>query len=75
MDAMVKQYNNVITTALDKQAPIKTKLVKDTHHQPWFDEKLKQKSSYNKRKKGNGCENSLNIHGGLSTTNLDMSQT
>ena len=41
MDEMVHQYNNVITTALDKQAPIKTKLVRDTHHQPWIDEKIK----------------------------------
>ena len=31
--------------------------------------KSKQKSSYNVRKKGNGYENSLNIHGGPSTIN------
>ena len=41
MDEMVHQYNNVIITALDKQVPVKTKLVRDTHHQPWFDEKIK----------------------------------
>ena len=74
MDEMVHQYNNVIITALDKQVPVKTKLVRDTHHQPWFDEKIKTESSYNVRKKGNGYENSLNICGGLSTINIDMSQ-
>ena len=67
--------NNVIITALDKQEPVKTKLVRDTHHQPWLIKKSKQKSSYDIRKKGNGYENSLNIHGGLSTINVDMSQT
>ena len=41
MDEMVHQYNNVIITALDKQVPVKTKLVRDTHHQPWFNEKIK----------------------------------
>ena len=41
MDEMVHQYNNVIITAWDKQVPVKTKLVRDTHHQPWFDEKIK----------------------------------
>ena len=41
MDEMVHQFNNVITTALDKQARIKTKLVRDTHHQHLFDEKIK----------------------------------
>ena len=35
------QYNNVIITALDKQVPVKTKLDRDAHHQPWFDEKIK----------------------------------
>ena len=43
MDDMVHQYNNVIITALDKQVPVKTKLVRDTHHQPWFNEKIKTK--------------------------------
>ena len=41
MDEMVHQYNNVIITALDKQVPVKTKLVRDTHHQPWFNEEIK----------------------------------
>ena len=41
MDEMVHQYNNMIITALDKQVPVKTKLVRDTHDQPWFNEKIK----------------------------------
>ena len=42
MDDMVQQYNDTIITALDKQIPEKTKLVRDTHHQPWFDDKIKK---------------------------------
>ena len=41
MDEMVHWYNNVIITVLDKLVPVKMKLVRDTHHQPWFDEKIK----------------------------------
>ena len=42
MDDMVQQFNDTIITALDKQIPEKTKLVRDTHHQPWFDDKIKK---------------------------------
>ena len=42
MDDMVQQYNDTIITALDKQIPEKTKLVRDTHHQPWFNDKIKK---------------------------------
>ena len=42
MDDMVQQYNDTIITALDKQILEKTKLVRDTHHQPWFDDKIKK---------------------------------
>ena len=42
MDDMMQLYNDMIITALDKQVPEKTKLVRDTHHQPWFDDKIKK---------------------------------
>ena len=42
MDDMVQQYNDMIIMALDKQIPEKTKLIRDTHHQPWFDDKIKK---------------------------------
>ena len=42
MDDMVQQYNDTIITALDKQILEKTKLVRDTHHQPWFNDKIKK---------------------------------
>ena len=50
MDEMVQQYNDVITAALDKQVPVKTKLVRDTHHQPWFDEKIKTEITLRRKK-------------------------
>ena len=42
---------------------------------PGLMKKSKWKSSYDVREKGNGYKNSLNIHGGLSTINIDMFQT
>ena len=42
MDDMVQQYNDMIIIALDKQIPEKTKLVRDIHHQPWFNDKIKK---------------------------------
>ena len=75
MDDMVQQYNDTIVTALDKQIPEKTKLVRDTHHNPGLMIKSKKKSFYNVREKGIGCEISQNTHGGLSTINIDMSLT
>ena len=42
MDDMVQQYNDMIITAPDKQVPEKTRLVRDTHHQPWFDDKIEK---------------------------------
>ena len=42
MDDMVQEYNDTIITALDKQIPEKTKLVRDTHHQSWFNDKIKK---------------------------------
>ena len=53
MDDMVQQYNYTIITALDKQISEKTKLVRDTHHQPWFDDKIKKRNhSTTKERKG-----------------------
>ena len=42
MDDMVQQYNDTIITAHDKHIQEKTKLVRDTHHQPLFDDKIKK---------------------------------
>ena len=76
MDDMMQQYNDMIITALDNQIPEKTKLVRDTHHQPWFDDKIKKKKSFNNiREKGIGCKISQDTHGGLSTINVYMSLT
>ena len=37
----VHSYNMILSDALDKHAPVKTKCIWDTHHQPWFNDQIK----------------------------------
>ena len=37
----VQSYNTILSDALDKHAPEKTKRIHDTHHQPWFNDQIK----------------------------------
>ena len=37
----VQSYNTILLDALDKHAPEKTKCIRDTHHQPWFNDQIK----------------------------------
>ena len=37
----VHSYNMILSDVLDKHAPEKTKHIRDTHHQPWFDDQIK----------------------------------
>ena len=41
LEEHVSSYNTILTEILEKHAPIKTKVIRDTHHFPWFNEKIK----------------------------------
>ena len=41
LEAKIDCYNRVTLATLDKHAPQKTKLVKVSHKQPWFSDKIK----------------------------------
>ena len=41
LDEQVEQYNTKLCEVLDKHAPIKEKTIRDSHHQPWFNDKIK----------------------------------
>ena len=41
IDAIVSQYNTVITNLLDKHAPVVEMAVRHRNHRPWFDEESK----------------------------------
>ena len=41
LEEHVSSYNTILTETLEKHAPIKTKVIHDTHHFPWFNEKIK----------------------------------
>ena len=45
LDDQVDQYNTKLQEVLDKHAPITEKKIRDSHHQPWFSDKIKMKSS------------------------------
>ena len=42
LEAKIDCYSRVILTTLDKHAPQKTKLVKVSHKQPWFTDRIKE---------------------------------
>ena len=41
LEEHVSSYNTILTETLEKHAPIKTKVICDTHHFPWLNEKIK----------------------------------
>ena len=40
LDDQVKQYNTKLCVVLDKHAPIIEKKIRDSHHQPWFNDRI-----------------------------------
>ena len=52
LEAKIDCYNRVILATLDKHAPQKTKLVKVSHKQPWFTDRIKDKIRV-RQEKGN----------------------
>ena len=37
VDKLVKKYNTIVTSLLDKAAPVANLTIRERYHQPWFD--------------------------------------
>ena len=46
----VERYNTELKGVLDKHAPVKTKTVKITHQNPWFNENIKEEIRLRRKK-------------------------
>ena len=42
LDHLVREYNQVLTNALDVNAPLRTKTLQVTYKQPWFMDAIRQ---------------------------------
>ena len=51
LDNQVKQYNIKLHVVLDKHASIKEKRIRDSHHQPWFNDKIMREIVLGRKKK------------------------
>ena len=49
-DGQVEQYNTKLHEVLDKHAPIIEKKIMDTHHQPWFNDRIKNEIILRRKK-------------------------
>ena len=52
----VERYNTELKGVLDKHAPVKTKTVKITHQNRWFNDKIKEEIRQEGRKKKHGTK-------------------
>ena len=50
LDDQVKQYNTKLCKVLHKHAPIIEKKIRDSHHQPWFNDRIKNKIVLRRKK-------------------------
>ena len=50
LDDQVQQYNTKLHEDLDKHAPIREKKIRDSHYQPWFNDRIKNCLKKEKRK-------------------------
>ena len=50
LDDQVEQYNTKLCEVLDKHAPILEKKIRDSHHQPWFNDRIKKESILRRKK-------------------------
>ena len=67
----VEGYNIELKGVLDKHAPEKTKIVKITHQNPWFNDKIKEEIRV-RRKKEHGTRIQLSTTFRPSTTKGGM---
>ena len=50
LDDQVEQYNTKLCEVLDKHAPIIEKKIRDSHHQPWFNDRIKNEIILRRKK-------------------------
>ena len=50
LDDQVKQYNTKLHEVLDKYAPFIEKKIRDSHHQPWFNDRIKSEIVLRRKK-------------------------
>ena len=50
LDDQVDQYNTKLCEVLDKHVPIIEKKIRDSHHQPWFNDRIKSKIILRRKK-------------------------
>ena len=50
LDDQVKQYNTELCEVLEKHAPIIEKKIRDSHHQPWFNDRTKNEIMLRRKK-------------------------
>ena len=61
LDDQVKQYNRKLPKVLDNHAPIIEKKIRDSHHQPWFNDEIKKQNHLKKEKRKNMVERTIRI--------------
>ena len=50
LDDQVEQYNTKLCEVLDKHVPIIEKKIRDSHHQPWFNDRIKNEIVLRRKK-------------------------
>ena len=50
LDDQVDQYNTKLCEVLDKHAPVIEKRIRNSHHQPWFNDKIKSEIVLRRKK-------------------------
>ena len=62
LDDQVEQYNTKLHEVLDKHAPIIEKKIRDSHHQPWFNDRINKKQNcFKKEKRKNLGKRSIRV--------------
>ena len=71
LDDQVEQYNTKLHKVLDKHAPNKEKKIRDSHHQPWFNDKIKSEIVLRGKKERTGYKVNQNTQETPSMSNVD----
>ena len=56
LDHTVREYNQILTNALDAHTPLRTKTFKVMHKQPWFMDTIRQEIKLQRFKEENGSK-------------------
>ena len=62
LDDQVQQYNTKPCEVLDNHAPIIEKKIRDSHHQPWFSDRIKREIILRRKKERIWLKDNQNTH-------------